>query len=90
MNITTPLTHSSYVGVLAGLTHGILHDAATAARTHSASAINKRGWLDRLDSWLWNQEVQNREEFLAQSADTVDLEYRQRWLERRSLTRRSS
>jgi hypothetical protein len=92
MNITTlPLTHSTYVGVIAGLTHGILHDAAAAAKTHGAVALDdKRSWLDRLDSWLWNQEVQSREAFFSESADAIDLENRQRWLERRTLTRRAS
>ena len=81
MNITT-LTHSTFVGALAGLTHGILHDAATARTEDALAADGKRSWLERLDTWLWNQEVRSREAFFAQSTDMFDLEHRQRWLER--------
>ncbi|MGH8852636.1 MAG: DUF3563 family protein [Casimicrobiaceae bacterium] len=38
--------------------------------------------LDWLDTWFWEQELKSREEFLAQSADVVELEQRIRWLER--------
>jgi porphobilinogen deaminase len=44
-------------------------------------AVGTRTWLDRLDDWLWNQELKSREAFLAQSTDIVDLEQRMRWLE---------
>lgn len=70
----------SLVGILAGLTYGILkqarggHDAAPAAP--------RRGLLDWLDTWFWKQEVKSREAFLAQSTDIVELEQRMRWLER--------
>jgi hypothetical protein len=83
MNKTTlPPTHSTFVGALAGLTHGILHDAATARADDALAADGKRSWLERLDTWLWNQEVRSREAFFAQSTDMFDLEHRQRWLER--------
>jgi Protein of unknown function (DUF3563) len=56
-------------------------DAYAAAST-SASTKKSHGWLDRLDTWFWKQEIKNREAFLAQSIDIFDLEQRMRCLER--------
>ena len=75
----------SLVGILAGLTYGILNRAALArdAAKVTAHPVTKGpGLLDRLDTWFWKQELANREAFLAKSADIVELEQRMRWLER--------
>jgi len=80
---TVPSSQSSFVGVLAALTHGIFHDASTSPRVDAAvKGARKRGIFDRLDTWLWQHEVKSREAFLAEATDIVDLEQRQRWLER--------
>lgn len=76
----------SLVGTLALLTYGILNGSATnrdeeAVTAHSEDPVH-RGWLDRLDTWFWEQELKSREAFLAKSADVVELEQRIRWLER--------
>jgi hypothetical protein len=78
---TLPINQANFVGVLAALTHGILEDARTSPRK-APRAEPKRSLFDRLDTWLWRQEAKNREAFLAESTDIVDLEQRQRWLER--------
>jgi hypothetical protein len=90
-----PLYDKSLTGVLARLTHGVLRDANDRAQEESAranasansvgySVAYPRGWLDRLDTWFWKQEMKRREAFLAQSTDIFDLEQRMRWLERGS------
>ncbi len=66
------------VGMLAGLTYGIIKHAD---REHAAPAEPRRGFLDWLDTWFWKQEVKSREAFLAKSTDIVELEQRMRWLE---------
>ncbi len=71
----------SLVGVLAGLTYGILKRGAAAVATDPAPTKPGRSWFDRLDTWFWKQELRSREAFLAQSADIVELEQRMRWLE---------
>ena len=85
-----PLYDNSLTGILARLTHGILHDANERAQKDSAApasacanAVSRpRGWIDRLDTWFWKQDMKSREAFLARSTDIVDLEQRMRWLER--------
>ena len=85
-----PLYDNSLTGILARLTHGILQDASERARQDSAApasacanTVSKpRGWLDRLDTWFWKQEMKSREAFLAKSTDIFDLEQRMRRLER--------
>jgi hypothetical protein len=85
-----PLYDNSLTGILARLTHGILRDASERAQKDSAApagacanAVSRpRGWLDRLDTWFWKQEMKSREAFLARSTDIFDLEQRMRWLER--------
>ena len=73
----------SWVGVLANLTYGILNRAAPrdAAKVTAHPPTRALGLLDRLDTWFWKQELANREAFLAESADIVELEQRMRWLE---------
>ena len=85
-----PLYDNSLTGILARLTHGILQDASERAQKDSAApastfantASKPRGWLDRLDTWFWKQEMKSREAFLARSTDIFDLEERMRRLER--------
>ena len=85
-----PLYDNSLTGILAMLTHGILQDPNERAQQDSAAPssafANKvskpRGWLDRLDTWFWKQEMKSREAFLAKSTDIFDLEQRMRRLER--------
>jgi hypothetical protein len=85
-----PLYDNSLTGILARLTHGILQDANERAQKDSGAsssafpnAVSRpRGWLDRLDTWFWKQEMKSREAFLAQSTDIFDLEQRMRRLER--------
>ena len=85
-----PLYDNSVAGILARLTHGILHDANKRAQEDGAApasafanTVSKpRGWLDRLDTWCWKQEMKSREAFLAKSTDIFDLEQRMRRLER--------
>ena len=75
----------SLVGILAGLTYGILNRAALArdtAKVTAHPAARASGLLDWLDTWFWKQELANREAFLAKSADIVELEQRMRWLAR--------
>jgi hypothetical protein len=86
-----PLYDNSLTGILARLTHGILLDASDRAeeeRAHADASANPvatpRGWLTRLDTWFWKQEMKRREAFLAQSSDIFELERRMRWLERGS------
>jgi hypothetical protein len=92
---SSALYDNSLAGILARLTHGILHDAndrvqnkgvspaiasPTAARAMPARIM--QGWLDRLDIWFWTQEMKHRDAFLARSIDIFDLEQRMRCLER--------
>ena len=41
-----------------------------------------RGLFERLDRWLWRQQLRAREAYLAQSKDIFELEQRIRILER--------
>ena len=65
-------------------THGMLSSNRRTPETNAAAKTKSRGWLDRFDDWLWRQELRSQEAYLAQSVDIVDLEYRQRALERGS------
>ncbi len=91
------LYDNSLAGILARLTHGILQDANERAQEKSGppsaagnasasssagSSASSLGWLDRLDTWFWKQEMKSRDAFLAQSTDIFDLERRMRCLER--------
>lgn len=74
----------NFIGTLTGLTYDVLQPAKAPERSEPVRAAESapgRSWLDRLDDWLWNQELKSREAFLAKSTDIVDLEQRMRWLE---------
>ncbi len=80
-----PLYDNSLIGVMARLTHAMLFDANQRAEQSSERTDvsgDRRGWLDRLDTWFWKQEMKDREAFLAKSIDVFDLEQRMRCLER--------
>jgi hypothetical protein len=53
---------------------------AAAATTQPRPAVAMT-WLDRLDQWAWRQTQKQREAYLAESTDLVDLEQRVRALE---------
>lgn len=73
----------SLVGTLAALTHGVLsRPEATNESVTAHTAPANPSFLDRLDNWFSDQELESREAFLAQAVDIVDLEQRLRWLER--------
>jgi hypothetical protein len=87
--IDTSLYDHSVAGILARLTHGILHDANQRAINGSGpsgapgdASTRRKSWADRLDTWFWKQEMKRREAYLAQSSDIFDLERRMRGLER--------
>lgn len=42
----------------------------------------RRGWLDRLEHWLWRQEQREIEAYLAKATDIYDLEARLRAIDR--------
>lgn len=71
------------IGALTGLTYDVLQPKAPkrGEPVRATERAPRRSWLDRLDDWLWDQELKSREAFLAQSADIVELEHRMRWLE---------
>lgn len=74
----------NFIGALTGLTYDVLQPAKASERSEPLRATERaprRSWLDRLDDWLWDQELKSREAFLAQSTDIVELEHRMRWLE---------
>ncbi len=74
----------NFIETLTGLTYDVLQPANAPERSQPVRATARaprRSWLDRLDDWLWDQELKSREAFLAQSADIVELEQRMRWLE---------
>ena len=56
------------------------------AREDNAPAP-KRGLMDRLDHWFWNQDQKATEAYLAQAKDVYELEVRIRDLERRTPSR---
>jgi hypothetical protein len=49
----------------------------------SSAVKSSRTWLEAIDNWLYRQQVQVREDYLAQSADIFELERRMRHLEAR-------
>jgi hypothetical protein len=63
----------------ADLTAAKARAAAQTAQPRPAVALT---WLDRLDRWAWRQTQKQREAYLAESTDLVDLERRARALER--------
>ena len=58
--------------------------ASTASsRTNDRSRAGRPSWSKRLNDWFYQQQVDQREAYLAQSTDIFDLERRIRHLERR-------
>lgn len=47
-----------------------------ANRSAEPPVVEQRGWLDRLDSWFWRREQEEREAYLARSRDVFELERR--------------
>src|SRR2546423_196220 len=83
------LYDNSLIGVMTRLTHDILfeadtqnHEPRTSDDSSGDDSRTPPGWLDRLDTWFWKQEMKQREAFLAKSLDIFDLEQRMRCLER--------
>jgi len=65
-----------------------LYPPATQARAApSVAPPLRRGWLDRLDHWLWTQQQRDVEAYLAKATDLYDLEVRIRTLERNPSSR---
>ena len=67
---------------------GVPASDATASRGPGADADGgppRKGWLSRawrrLETWSWQRQVREREAYLAQSKDLVDLEARMRDLD---------
>jgi hypothetical protein len=50
--------------------------------SRAATKPAKLGIFERLDRWLWRQQMKEREAWLAQSKDIAELEQRMRMLER--------
>jgi len=49
----------------------------------SRKPVDRRpGFFERLDRWLWRQEMKEREAWLAESKDIFELEARMRMLDR--------
>jgi hypothetical protein len=62
--------------------------AGRAKRSDAAEGGSKRrGWVERLDAWLWRQEQKQREAYLARSSDVFDLERRIAAIERGTISR---
>jgi len=59
--------------------------AGAAARPIDARA--EPGWLERLDRWIWRQQQRELESQLAVATDLIDLEKRQRAIERGAVPR---
>lgn len=59
--------------------------ASTESRADTRGARSKAGWLTRawrrLEVWSWQRQVREREAYLAQAKDLVDLEARMRDLD---------
>ena len=63
---------------------GLLRVPKAVGRKPDAKAPQavKLGLLERFDRWLWQQQVREREAYLAESKDIYELEERIRRLER--------
>lgn len=73
----------NFVDTLTGLTYDALQaEEDECGKRGDAVREPKQSWLDRLDDWLWDQELKSREAFLAKSSDIADVERRMRYLER--------
>ena len=71
-------------GAAADLAAAKARAAAATAQPRPAVAMT---WLDRLDQWAWRQTQKQREAYLAEATDLVDLEHRMRALERNVASR---
>lgn len=65
-------------GQVADLAEAKARAAEATAQPRPAVATT---WLDRLDQWAWRQTQKQREAYLAEASDLVDLERRMRVLE---------
>ncbi len=57
-------------------------DHAWAERRRSTTDKKSPGLLERIDRWLWRQQVRDREAYLAKAQDIFELEDRMRRIER--------
>jgi hypothetical protein len=74
---------SSLIGAWAKLAHALAFPAPLGeAPVPKAKSAGRLGIFARLDRWFWNQEMKQREAWLAQSQDIFELERRMRVLER--------
>lgn len=72
---------------LPGSWEGQPRSVAKAVARKTASNAPRLSLMERLDRWLWRQEVRRREAYLADAKDIVELEDRMRRLEREVRTR---
>jgi hypothetical protein len=57
--------------------------SSASSRTNNGNPAGRPSWTRRLNDWFYQQQVDQREAYLAQSTDIFDLERRIRHLERR-------
>jgi Protein of unknown function (DUF3563) len=80
------LQEPSLTGAWAKLAHALaFYPQPREGKPHDASeqpTETKPGFFERLDRWFWNQEMKEREAWLAESKDIFELEQRMRMLER--------
>jgi len=55
---------------------------AVAAAASATTPVRRRGFLERLDRWLWAQQQRDLEAYLAKATDVYDLEARIHTIER--------
>jgi hypothetical protein len=81
-----PLQEPGLTDAWTKLAHALaFHPQPHGFEPHQASgkpAERKPGFFERLDRWLWRQEMKEREAWLAESKDVFELEQRLRMLER--------
>ena len=58
-------------------------DPSPRAKANAGRSAKGPNWIERLDNWFYRQQLNAREDYLAQSTDIFDLEQRIRYLERR-------
>jgi hypothetical protein len=74
------LLRESAVGATAGTP--VAMPAAAAATPAPRPAVRRRGLLERIDDWFWNQRQREIAAYLATSQNACELEQRMRDLER--------
>ena len=67
----------SYFGLMAHALRGSASENASESR-QPLTPEHSMSLMDRLDNWFWQQQVREREEWLAQSASVEELEARLR------------